>query len=75
MDFLSENHVIEEIFKLFSSIIVSNSSCNILSKSSPEFKQTSYFKNRSLDLTLSDYPAGNPEYVQTTPVGHIPFGF
>ena len=23
----------------------------------------------SLDLTLSDYPAGNPEYVQTTPQG------
>ena len=32
-------------------------------------------KNRSLDLTLSDYPAGNTEYVQTTPAGHIPFGF
>ena len=39
------------------------------------YKQTSYFQNRSLDLTLSDYPAGNPEYVQTTPAGHIFFGF
>ena len=37
--------------------------------------QTSYFKNRSLDLTLSDYLAGNPEYFQTTPAAHIPFGF
>ena len=37
--------------------------------------QTSYFKNRSLDLTLSDYPAGNPEYVQTTPAWRIPLGF
>ena len=37
--------------------------------------QTSGFKNRSLDLTLSDYPAGNPEYVQTTIAGHILFGF
>ena len=37
--------------------------------------QTSYFKNRSLDLTLSDYPAGNPEYVQATSAGQIPFGF
>ena len=40
-----------------------------------ESHQTSGFKNRSLDLTLSDYPAGNPEYVQTTPAGHILFGF
>ena len=31
-------------------------------------------QNQSLDLTLSDYPVGNPEYVQTTPAGHIPFG-
>ena len=36
--------------------------------------QTSYFKNRSLELTLSDYPGGNPEYVQTTPAGHILLG-
>ena len=27
------------------------------------------------DLECTDYPAGNPEYVQTTPAGHIPFGF
>ena len=38
-----------------------------------EYFQTSGFKNRSLDLTLSDYPAGNLEYVQTTPAGHILF--
>ena len=37
--------------------------------------QTSYFKNRSVVLTLSDYPAENQEYVQTTPVAWIPFGF
>ena len=37
--------------------------------------QTSYFKNQILDLTLSDYAAGNPEYVQTTPAGHILFDF
>ena len=41
----------------------------------PWFLQTSYFKSRSLDLTRSDYSAGNPEYVHTTPEGHIPFGF
>ena len=35
-------------------------------------KQTSYFKKRSLDLTLSDFPAGNPEYVQTTPADTFP---
>ena len=40
-----------------------------------EFEQISYFKSQSLDLTLSEYPAGNPEYVQTTPAGHILFGF
>ena len=28
-----------------------------------------------LDLTLSDTPAGNPEYVQKHPAGHILFGF
>ena len=39
------------------------------------FCHTSYFKNQSLHLTLSDSPAGNLEYVQTTPAGHIPFGF
>ena len=39
------------------------------------FLQTSYFKNWSLDLTLLDYTVGNPEYVQTTPAWHIPFGF
>ena len=40
-----------------------------------ETVQTSCFKNRSLDLPLSDYPEGNPEYVQTTPAGHIRFRF
>ena len=37
--------------------------------------KTSGFKKRGLDLTLSDTPAGNPEYVQTHPAGHILFGF
>ena len=27
------------------------------------------------DLECTDYPAGNPEYVQTTPAGHILSGF
>ena len=40
------------------------------------FQQTSNFKNRSLDLTLSaDFTAEKTEYVQTDPVGHILFGF
>ena len=33
--------------------------------------QTLYFKNLSLDKTLSDFPAGKPQYVQTAPVGRI----
>ena len=37
--------------------------------------QTSGLKNQSLDLTLSDYPAENPEYVQNTAAGHILFRF
>ena len=36
---------------------------------------TLYFKNRSLDLTLSDFPARKPEYVHTYPAGGILFGF
>ena len=39
------------------------------------YNQTSYLRNRSLDLTLSDYRTGKPEYGQTTPAGHIFFGF
>ena len=39
------------------------------------FCQTLGFKNQSLDLTLSDYPAENPKYVRTTPAGHILFRF
>ena len=37
--------------------------------------QTLYFKNQCLDLTLSDFPAGKTEYVQTYPAGRILFGF
>ena len=32
-------------------------------------------QKQSLDLAMSDHPAGNPDYVQTTPAGYIPFGF
>ena len=37
--------------------------------------QTLYFKNRSLELPLSDLPAGKPEYVQTYLAGHFLFNF